>query len=48
LFAFGRAVLPFFSYVFFALYERKKDKNMIEEYRSDHRRQKRVFVTPKG
>jgi hypothetical protein len=26
------AVLPFFSFVFFALYERKKDKHMIEEY----------------
>jgi hypothetical protein len=26
------AVLPFFSFVFFALVERKKDKHMIGEY----------------
>ena len=42
LFAFGRAVLPFFWFVIFALVERKNDKHMLEEYRSDHRRQKGV------
>jgi hypothetical protein len=31
-FAFGRAVLPLFSFVVFALCERKNDKQMIVTY----------------
>ena len=47
-------VIPIFSFVFFALYERKKDKHMIEKYHAagilsmSKGRQKRIFVTPNG